>query len=394
MDKSTGGTGIKTSFTTRRINITTFLIVEQDAYSERPYIYAKQHPSAPVLVLCDTGCDAPEDPSVGLSSLREYLETHPIPELDGEPLNPLVKDADSGAVRPEREYVVVCTHCHYDHIGGIEAFTKPRRSGAAPGSVVEIPAKTTIIASALGKDFIEHDLATHSLCRFQHPPIPVPQYKVTHYVTNGARLALSPPSTPHTTTLEAPNPTTTRSPPAPKPLGITFLTTPGHTPDSLAWYDASCMSLYTGDSFYRRRDTFHPHRGAAPIIFPKEGDMPAFLSSLRALLSFVRAANNDSAAAASLHPEAEWELLPSRVRLNAGHTTCNADAEEVLQEVMDLFGRLVKGQVRKVLTYKNRGEDVSLWQDGKGDEALYAVLCPDRLIEEARGMGALVVAGR
>jgi len=50
-----------TSFTARRINLTTFVIIEDDKYGENPYIYAKVHPATPVLVLSDTGCDAPRN---------------------------------------------------------------------------------------------------------------------------------------------------------------------------------------------------------------------------------------------------------------------------------------------------------------------------------------------
>jgi hypothetical protein len=50
-----------TSFTTKRINKSTFVIREDDAYKEHPLIYAKVHPLVPLIILTDTGCDEPSD---------------------------------------------------------------------------------------------------------------------------------------------------------------------------------------------------------------------------------------------------------------------------------------------------------------------------------------------
>lgn len=50
-----------TSFAAKRVNATTFLITEDDSWQERPHIYALLHPSLPVLILSDTGCDSPRE---------------------------------------------------------------------------------------------------------------------------------------------------------------------------------------------------------------------------------------------------------------------------------------------------------------------------------------------
>lgn len=104
-----------TCFSCSRLNASTFLIVEDDQWGETPFLYAKVYDA--VLALVDTGCGgAARDASVELTSLRTFLETYPVADNGGQPLNP-------GGTK---EYVVVCTHCHYDHIG------KPRDFSAAP----------------------------------------------------------------------------------------------------------------------------------------------------------------------------------------------------------------------------------------------------------------------
>ena len=52
---------LSTSFTTRRVNATTFLIREDDAYGEHPFIYVKVYAEAGVVVVSDTGCDEPAE---------------------------------------------------------------------------------------------------------------------------------------------------------------------------------------------------------------------------------------------------------------------------------------------------------------------------------------------
>jgi glyoxylase-like metal-dependent hydrolase (beta-lactamase superfamily II) len=95
-----------TCFTCRRLNDTTFLIVEEDKWGESPFIYVKVHPT--VLVVIDTGCGgAAKDRDAQLTSLREFIETYPVVDNGNQPLN-----AES-----QKGYIVICSHCHYDHIG-------------------------------------------------------------------------------------------------------------------------------------------------------------------------------------------------------------------------------------------------------------------------------------
>ncbi|KAK0281318.1 hypothetical protein LTR91_011635 [Friedmanniomyces endolithicus] len=339
-----------TSFSTRRINATTFVIREDDSFAEHPLIYAKLHPKAPVIVLSDTGSDAPseEHKHDKYIHLRAHLEHCPIPDNNYQPLNP------SGKLK----YIIICTHCHYDHILGVPQFL---RGGT-----------TEIIASAAGRDFIESDLEDHG--EFEDIGRPTPFYQVTKWAQAFERLqypfehdwdargrnlpcadampniflgmAMStqgsppvsvlptrlrqaamqqsppssnlsqkrlgtqlqrhqPPATLHTATIldnfdfdaflneTAPS----YYPPAPPKsakkidLGITIIQTPGHTPDELAWYDHDEMHLYVGDSFYREGD-----EDEMPIIFPRYGNLIEWVFAMQKLAVFVRSENARAAA--------------------------------------------------------------------------------------------------
>jgi glyoxylase-like metal-dependent hydrolase (beta-lactamase superfamily II) len=97
----------RSAFIAKRLSASTFLITEyNDVYDERPFIYAKVVSAANHIVIIDTGCGgASKDSDVEVTSLREFIETVPIPDNAYEPLN------NSGM-----KYVVIITHTHYDHI--------------------------------------------------------------------------------------------------------------------------------------------------------------------------------------------------------------------------------------------------------------------------------------
>lgn len=98
----------KAAFKASRLTPMTFVINEHsDIYDEKPLIYAKVVTQAKNIVILDTGCGgATDDPKIEIKGLRQFIETVPIDENGGEPLNP------NGAMR----YIVVLSHCHYDHI--------------------------------------------------------------------------------------------------------------------------------------------------------------------------------------------------------------------------------------------------------------------------------------
>ena len=194
----------QTVFSCKRLNSSTYLIVENDRYEEHPFIYAKVVRSPAVLLLSDTGCGGGESSTPGPPSdtLRNFLETVPVADNGDKPLNP--RKSTGG---PTLSYLIICTHCHYDHILGIPSFRD-----ACPA----------ILASSNGKSFIEDDLPMHSLCLELN--IPTPEYLISYWAEDMEKITYND-----------------------LPLGVQILHTPGHTPDELAWYDEAerhlCMYL-------------------------------------------------------------------------------------------------------------------------------------------------------
>lgn len=102
------GAVLSTAFLATRLTASTFLIKEyDDIYDERPHIYAKIVPSANAILIIDTGCGGKtKNATVQVTSLRTFIEMVPV---EGNRNNPLNVDG-------KMDYVVVTTHCHYDHI--------------------------------------------------------------------------------------------------------------------------------------------------------------------------------------------------------------------------------------------------------------------------------------
>lgn len=98
----------ESAFQATRLTPSTFLIKEyDDVYSEHPHIYAKVVRSANTILVIDTGCGGvSNDPNTGIKSVREFMETVRMDANDNKPLN------ENGRMK----YLVITTHCHYDHI--------------------------------------------------------------------------------------------------------------------------------------------------------------------------------------------------------------------------------------------------------------------------------------
>lgn len=328
------------SFSVKRISKTTFLIREDDLYEEHPFIYAKLHPTAPVVILSDTGCNEPSEQHKydRYIHLRRYLEHCPVPSNNNKPLNP------HGA----RQYVIICTHCHFDHTGGIVQFLE--------GGTTEI------VASASGRDFIESDLESHGL--FRHYDIPVPYYQVTKWAQAFERLTYSPAG------LNARG----------HDLGITIIQTPGHTPDELAWYDNNEMHLYVGDSFY------YEGEDGMPIIWPGEGNMVEWAFSVQKLHYFVKSMNLQAAEASRDDSEVigDWVQVPKRVQVSCAHQTTSVDGEEILTDVEEFWWRAVRSEVPVVESQHWLGETYDTWRDDTTGPKKMSYRAPRRLMGEAR----------
>ncbi|KAH7024296.1 beta-lactamase-like protein [Macrophomina phaseolina] len=343
-----------TSFAATGLNRTTFLITEDDSFGEHPFIYAKLHPRLPLLILSDTGCNSPRDSSVVISKLRSFLEEYPVPANGGKPLNP--RDEYG---HPERQYVVIVTHCHYDHISGLEQFpTIPlsdtlaleRTTRGSESQLKPLPS-CSVVASGHSQSFINTNLDEHSLCKFLG--LKTPKYRVSVWARDSEALVHHG-----------------------QKIDVTVLHTPGHTPDELAWYDHHERHLYVGDSFYELgpRD--------AAIEFPKEGNWIDYMTSLGKLLRFVKH-ENEYMLADALNDYSDFYGDCRRVKLGCGHTTSQADAEEILEAVFKLFERIIMGKVPVRRSETRRDEIYDNWRDD-GEKVRFAVRAPRRLAEEAR----------
>jgi glyoxylase-like metal-dependent hydrolase (beta-lactamase superfamily II) len=327
-----------TSFISKRVNASTFLIIEDDAYGEQPHIYIKVYLEH--LLITDTGCNSPRHKNISLVSLRPYLETYPLAQNNNQPLNPGGK----------KQYIIICSHCHYDHILGISQF---------------LSANPLIIASSFDQNFLLNDLPTHSLCKYIK--VPTPKYVISHWARHMAFLTL-------------PN----------AALRLQFLHIPGHTPDSLAWYDLDEHHLYIGDTFYERKRAkpipgLPDDAGQVPglpatqaaIIFPEEGgDWIQYMSSLDLLLSFVQHQNGELR---RRHGYSNGAL--PKVKVGCGHLTYDADAEVMILEVRALFERIIARKVPVTSSGEKRGIIHDYWLES--EDSKYSVMAPRHLAEEA-----------
>ena len=75
------------------------------------------------------------------------------------------------------------------------------------------------------------------------------------------------------------------------------------------------------------------------------------------------------------------EIVP-RLRVCCGHLTYNADAEEMVTQVRELFERIIRGDVPVTRSLMKRGVLNDFWLS---EGSRFSVLAPRRLAEEARG---------
>ena len=306
-------------YTCSKLNRSTYRIIHNDKYLEFPYIYLKVYSHPPLLVVVDTGCGAHNGTgNTPHIELKDFIEGHVLLHIDSK----------------KYEYMVICTHCHFDHIGGIEAFA---RSGAR------------ILASGYDNEFLDPKNRTaNSLCEAFGTS--TPSYDVTRYLESGEKLQHNGIG-----------------------LGLQALQTPGHTPDSLAIYDEREQWLFTGDTLYKRVATMPwGEQQDVPIILPLQGNWREFVASLEMLLAFVKSRESQLSS-------------EQRIRLAAGHTTSDGIAADLLQSCLNFVRRVEEGGVPVVA--KIPGDQIApggslgdaefwFWQDDGDPE--YSLVAPEK----------------
>jgi len=275
--------------------------------------------------------------------------------------------------------VILCTHCHYgklhpppstvlaskltllpDHLGGIAQFLRGGR--------------TSILASASGRDFLTSNLATHGL--FSSINHPAPYFQISHWAQAFERLQWPFPE-PDRTVASTTGPGYTVASTKPVDLGITVIQTPGHTPDELAWYDHGESYLFVGDSFYEEG------RDGMPVLWPKEGNLVEWYFSMLKLQGFVRAENAQLAKGTDCEDGEGWVTLAKRVKIGCGHQTASVDGEEILERLLVFWWRVLKGEVPVASTSMWHGEVTDWWREPNGKSKV-SFKAPRRLMEEAR----------
>jgi glyoxylase-like metal-dependent hydrolase (beta-lactamase superfamily II) len=308
-----------------RLNDTTYLIVHHDKYSEFPFIYVKLYLNLSLAVVIDTGCGA-----------HSGQADAPVLEL-----KTFIHSVILSSEQASFDFLVLCTHCHFDHIGGIEAFSD---------------AGARIVASGHDRDFLKPERRdANSLCGAFG--LQTPKYEISHYAQDGEELEHKGHG-----------------------LGLQIIHTPGHTPDSIAIYDEAERWLFVGDTCYQRFATMPwGEEQAVPIILPRQGNWRDFIASMYTLHEFV------------LQTEAPLDSasFDTRIRLAAGHTTSRSFAEDFLHRAVTFCEGIVSGAVPEFLRLPgdvvapggSLGDEMFvLWQgEGRTD---FSLMAPERFKDD------------
>lgn len=123
--------------------------------------------------------------------------------------------------------------------------------------------------------------------------------------------------------------------------------------------------LYVGDSLYEYE----------PIIFPNEGSIITWFSSMNYLITFVEEKNAD------LPTSTKNSSAPTEVLINSGHRTALQPALEVLVGARAFMEDVVAGRENAKTRGWERGEEIVTYEQ-VGDR--FSLRCPERLVQEAR----------
>lgn len=324
---------------------TTFLIREHDQFGEYPHIYAKicqsdseilrcghhdihvnkqietdrgrQGTLQKVIVLSDAGCgtEVPchESPRTSSSTQRtsqsrgQYLESTEgsYPEVWN------IFTFLEFTLNPDSRipYLVMTTHCHYDHImgiGNLPPTARTHRTATAIDVGLDSPDRsggsralplTTVVASSRGKAFVTPytNLQKHSLAGTLG--LSAPRYEVGIWAEDCSQLVYHRQNiTAFPSCSRSSQDTSTATDTIEISTPYTILHTPGHTPDSLSWYDADHRVLCVGDSFYLKHASYGAPWGdepPMPTMFNLESDLADWWRSLHKVLDFVVQKNRE-----------------------------------------------------------------------------------------------------
>ncbi|OLQ06550.1 Metallo-beta-lactamase domain-containing protein 2 [Symbiodinium microadriaticum] len=249
--------GVPPPFHPTWLSKTTLVVVEADRFGEQPHMYVVVGPKKALVI--DTGCDT--------ANFCEFLWS--LPELAA------------------KEFQVVNTHIHYDHIMGNYGFCAPGGRSLRGGC-------RSICQGSRNRHFSQNWQET-SLQSMVGAAIS--NFCVTDWLDEGHRIYL-----------DDENPTEAES--------LEVLHTPGHTPDSISLYYPAENRIFTGDLIYPGNI----------FLFLPGSRLEEFDESLCKLKAFL----------------AE---KPAGVLLSCGHMTPALKAEK-LEELFELLGALRKGEAR------------------------------------------------
>lgn len=161
-------------------------------------------------------------------------------------------------------------------------------------------------------------------------------------------------------------------------LGITIISTPGHTPDELAWYDHDEMHLYVGDSFYE--EGFE----RMPIFWPAQGNLVEWSFSMQKIEHFIKSENaREAAEIESAQEEDDLVSVARSVKVGCGHQSASLDGVDIMARLKSFYFRTIRGQVPLVRSRDVLGVAVDTWAEPDKKSKFYFE-APRGLMEDAR----------
>ncbi|KAJ5108701.1 hypothetical protein N7456_005376 [Penicillium angulare] len=370
-------------FHVRRLNESIYVFREHDNYGQFPNIYAKicsisgtNGSPTSVIVLSDAGC------ATSIKNPEYDLDTSKDPEIKT-PKYWNIYTVLKHTINPTGQipYLVITTHCHFDHILGI-GLLPPIDSDPQHLPIDQRKGpRTTVLSSAHSTNHINpwNRICCHSLAK-KFKADDCPYYSIGIWATDYQDVIYSPPATPPDFTITKTGPKI--------PTGITIIHTPGHTPDSLTWYDRDSHLICVGDSFYETSSTDTQEcevekSERVPILFEERSHLRTWWESLNKVLVFVKAENTRLASQHTASTPAPC------VAIAASHvTTTSPDAVAFLVSVREFMVRILRSEVPATPLDRDRlpFKDVMAYDDGVeagcSKDFEWIVWAPKRIIEE------------